>query len=175
MEEGIDVEESLVVFAVEGFYHVEFEEAEFAVGDDEEVAAAAGGVEEFEGGEFVVEGGEFSGLGFDGFEFGAEVVEEEGADELHDVAFGGVVGADLTAFLGLHGGLEELAEDGGGDFGPLEAGAIEEGFALAGGEFGELEFFGEELAVDVGEGGEVGGEIGRALVGGFVEDLEEAG
>lgn len=172
-EEFGDVEEALVFVGVERFEEIEFEKAEFAVGDDEEVAAAAGGVEEFEGGEFVVKGGEFFLFRFDGFEFGAEVIEEEGADDFQDVAFGGVVGADLAAFLGLHGGLEEGAEDGGGDFGPLEAGAIEECFALAGGEVGEAEGFLEEFAVDVGEGGEVFGEVGVALVFGGVEDLEE--
>ena len=160
-KEGGDVEEG-IEFRVEGFENIEFEGAEFTIGDDEEIAAAASGVEETERREFVMESGELLLAGLDGRKFRAEVVEKEGADELHNVAFGGVVGADLATFLGQHGGLEKRAEDGGGDFGPLETGTIEESLALAGSESGEAERFAEEFTIDIGEGENILGEVGVA-------------
>ena len=104
----------------------EFQLAQFAVGDDEEVAAAAGGIEEAELGQLVVElvqarGAAGGAVGLDGLELGAEVVEEQGADEFEDVLLRGVVRADLAAFLAVHDRLEERAEDGGGDGFPAEA------------------------------------------------------
>ncbi len=158
----------------------EFELAQFAVGDDEEVAAAAGGVEEGELAEFVVEGleaGEAAGgfIGTGGIELGTEFIEEEGADEFEDVFFGRVVGTDLASLGGIHDALEEGSEDGGGDAGPLEGAGFEQLAAHEGVKIGEGDALGEEGAVDVGEGGEVFIEVGLALVFGGVEDIEEAG
>ena len=105
----------------------EFEQAQFAVGDDEEVAAAAGGVEECELAEFLVKVLQArlrrGAVVFDAFEFGAQVVEEQGADDFEDVALAGVVRADLAPLLGLHHGLKERAEDGGRDARPVETAA----------------------------------------------------
>lgn len=50
-EEVVEIEKWLDLAAFDGvvfFEYFYFEESEFSVGDDEEVAAAAGGVEEFE-------------------------------------------------------------------------------------------------------------------------------
>ena len=65
-------------FVFEGFGDdVVFKGADAVVGNDKEVAAAAGRVEELQILDFLVEGGEFFGFvafeGFDGFEFGAQV------------------------------------------------------------------------------------------------------
>lgn len=76
--------------------------------------------------------------------FGAEVVEEEGADDLEDVGLGGVVRADLAAGAGFHDALEERAEDGGRDARPVEAGGFEQGFAHGGIEVGDGQRLGEE-------------------------------
>jgi len=168
--------------AVEGAEDVEFEGAEFAVGHNEEIAAAAGGVEEAEARDAVVKfvevGLSFAGgggLGEDFGQLGAEVVEEEGVDDAADVFLGGVVGAFGAAFAGFHDALKERAEDAGGDARPVKAAALEEGDAVRGGGVGEVEAFGEEAAVDVGEGAVVGGEVRGARGGGGVEHLEEAG
>ena len=76
-----------------------FESAEGQKSLGEEVSGAAGGVEEGEGGEFLLEGeeggvalagdGDFEG----GVQFGAEGVEEERGDDFVDVLDGGVVHA----------------------------------------------------------------------------------
>ena len=96
---------------------------------------------------------------------GAEVVEEQGADDFKDVLFRRVVRADLPAFLAVHHGLEERAEDGGGDGFPAEAAAGEQAVAHVGVELGEFETLGKEFAVDVGELAEFFVEVALALRG----------
>ena len=151
--------------------------AQLAVGDDEEVAAAARGVEEAEGGNLFLEGEEaFASANLEGLgagELGAEVVEEEGADDLEDVALGGVVRADLPAFLRLHHRLKEGAEDSGGDARPVEGATREELRAHGRGESGEGEALAVEVAIDVGELEQVGVEVLLAAVFGRVEHVEE--
>ena len=41
-----------------------------------------------------------------------EIVEKQRTDDLHDVAFAGVVGADLPSLAGLHDRLEQGPEYG---------------------------------------------------------------
>ena len=82
--------------------------------------------------------------------------------------------ADLAALARFHDGLEEGAEDGGGDARPIEAGANEQGVAHVPVEVGEVEALGEEGAVDVAEAGEILVEVPLALLLGRVEDAEEA-
>jgi hypothetical protein len=70
-----------------------FEPAQLAVGDDEKVPAAAGRIEEGEPGEPFVERLQLRPPptvlpGLEAVELGAQVVEEQGLDDLHDVLFG---------------------------------------------------------------------------------------
>ena len=55
----------------------DFQQAQLAVGDDEEIAAAAGGVEEAEAGELFVEASQFGFVALGALEFRAQVVEEQ--------------------------------------------------------------------------------------------------
>ena len=57
-----NVEELFGVVPVKLLQHVHFEAAQFAVGDEEEVAASTGGVEERERGDLLVEGREADNL-----------------------------------------------------------------------------------------------------------------
>ena len=66
---------------------------------------------------------------FDLLEFGAEVVQEKGPDDFHDIFLGGVVSAKLAAFRGLHDFLEKRTENGGGDFFPAETAGTEQSIA----------------------------------------------
>src|SRR6185437_9169999 len=80
----------------------EFEGAQFAIGDDEEVAAAAGEVEKFETREARAEVGEAGlaarrAVGADGFKLSTKIIEEERLDDLEDVALGCVMRAELAA------------------------------------------------------------------------------
>ena len=154
-----DVEVEGELLAVVGAEEIEFEGAEFAVGDDEKIAAAAGGIEETQRRELLVklsEGFGFRGGGAELGEFGFEVVEEERVEDAADIFLGGVVGAFGAALLLVHHALEEGAEDGGRDAAPVETAAGEEGGAVTGAHVGDIESLGEEAAVDVGEGGELG-------------------
>ena len=78
-------------------------------------------------------------------------IQKQRADEFQDVLFARVVRAEVVAGLFVHHALEHRAEDGGGDFRPVERGAVENGLAHFGGERGDRQHFGEQSAVDVGE------------------------
>lgn len=167
----------LLLAGVEFEEDFQFQGAQLAVGDDEEIATATGGVEEAQGGDLFLEGDEalaFADLEFfRAVELGAEVVEEQGADDFEDVALGGVVRADPPAFLRIHHRLKERAEDGGRDGVPFKSATGEELRAHGAGERGQREAFGKEQAVDVGELEQVGSEMFLAAVFGGVEHLEQ--
>src|ERR1022692_130883 len=108
-------------------------------------------------------------VSLDALELGAEVVEEQGADDFEDVLLRRVVPANLAAFLAFHDCLEERAEDSGGDGFPAEGAAGEQAVTHVRGELGEFDVIGEKLAVDVGELAEFLVEIALALRGVGVE------
>jgi hypothetical protein len=101
---------------------------QLAIGNHKKVAAAASGVTELEPGQLVVELHQVRPLSPRLVEFRPQVVEEQGADQLHDVPLGRVVGPDLTAATGAglasHDGLEKGTEHGGADLGPLKLGCV---------------------------------------------------
>jgi hypothetical protein len=114
---------------LQAFHDGELEVSQFAVGDDDEVAAAAGGVHVADAAELVAELAQPVGFvlaeGLDVFELGAELVEEERVEGLEDVLFGGVVLAELPAGLGVAHGLEHRAEDGWADGLPVPVARVE--------------------------------------------------
>jgi hypothetical protein len=77
--QGGDVEQAarLAAFAEQQFDDFVFEAAQFAVGNDQEVAAAAGGVEKGERGQFVVQRLQAGLAVAGGGEFGAQVVHAQ--------------------------------------------------------------------------------------------------
>lgn len=93
-------------------------------------------------------------------------MEKGGLDEAFDVGAGGVVCSEFVAVAGVKGALEEGAEDGGFDLGPiLGSGMEEEGdlFAVE----GEGRRVLEEAAVEVrdlddGFSSDDGGEVGAS-------------
>ena len=109
------------------------------------------------------------------FKFGAEVVQEQRADDFEDVAFAGVMRADLAALSVIHDGLKERAENGGRDARPILARAAEQGVAHVAVEIGKAEMFVEQVAVDVREGGERFIEVCLAIFRRGVEDFKEPG
>ena len=92
-----------------------------------------------------------------------------------DVAFAGVVRANLAALLVIHDGLEERAEDGGRDARPVLARAAEQRVAHVTVEIGKAEVLAEQVAVDVGKLREGFIEVLLALVRRRVEDFKEPG
>ena len=106
--------------------HFDLEQTQFPVGDDQEIAAPAGWIEEVQRGQPLAEGLEFGApaavrVRLQSGEGRFQLVEEERLDHFQDVLFGGVVRAPGAAFPLVHHGLEEGAEDGGRDPGPVEA------------------------------------------------------
>ena len=133
--------------------------------------------------------------GLHGDVLAAEGDEDDGLDDAHDGALIGVVGAELSALVGVEAALEEGAEDGGLNLGPVEVGGVgddgevvfverEDLGAVEEAAVEPLDAVGAEPAVLVGHGaeecGEAGGEVGGFVAGAgdeFGEEVagEEAG
>ena len=136
---------------------VHLEEAQCLVGDDEEVAAAAGGVEKFhaahaqaqlmaaldDGAAVVKEFARADGTHVEEFLltpvegeqariFGPQAVHEERVDDLHDVGHAGIVHTLLGAHVGIDHGLDHRAEDVGIDVFPVEVATFEDDAACLG-------------------------------------------
>ena len=82
--EGVHVDERKMLdvefplrAGVEQLEDFDFQQSQFAIGDDEEVAAAARRVEEAELRELLVEAPQFGFVALDALEFGAQIVEEK--------------------------------------------------------------------------------------------------
>ena len=117
---------------LEGVEDFGFEAFEVVEGHVEEIAGAAGGVEDAEFAQAAMEsaddiggfGGFFltfqrEGGGFHGVPLGAEGFDDDGEDEAFDVGARGVVGAELVAFVRIKRALQQGAEDGGLDVAPI--------------------------------------------------------
>ena len=177
LRESGDVEDALLLARIKLAQDIDFELAQFAIGDDEEVAAAAGGIEEGEAGQLFVQGLKRLRLAaterFRAGELRVKVVQKERLDELQDVLFGGVVRARGAAFLLVHDGLEERTENGRRDRLPFELAGLYQGEAHGSVESGGAQALGEEIAIDVGELVQVFIERLVTLVFRRVQHLEE--
>ena len=143
-----------------------FQKAHFAVGDDEEVAAAAGGVEDVYLLDVFDKFFQLLGISLRLAVLFFEAVEKQGVDGAADVFLAGVVFAEGAAAGGFplfavcgrrigafHDVLKQRAEDVGRDVGPVYFAAFEQGAAhlAVEGEFASAAVLGEEFAVDVGK------------------------
>ena len=155
-----------------GAQHLQLQQTQFAVADDEEISAAAGGVEKREAAQFFVELEQTVAVVFGLFELGAQVIQKQWTDQLEDVFLTGVVRAQVAAGLGVHDALEQAAKDGGADGRPVERACIEQRLAHGGGEISHGQRFFKQLAVDVGKGGQLRIERGAALGLRCVEHLK---
>ncbi len=173
----------LPALAEQQFNDFVFQAAQFAVGDDQKVAAAAGGIEKGQRGELVVQGLQPGFAVAGGGEFVAQVVHAQGAEYAQDVAFAGVVRAEFAAAglaalvrgMRFEHALEHGAENGRGNARPVEVDAAHEHGAQFGVEGGDAGALGKQAAVDIGEGAQVVVERGLALVFGGVEHVEQFG
>lgn len=93
--------------------HLDFKQTQFAVGDDEEISATAGGVEEFKSAQLFMKLPEHVLAVANLLELRAESVHEKRIDDLLNVSLRRVVTARLPALLGIHDALEERTKDGG--------------------------------------------------------------
>ena len=132
--------------------------AQFPIGDDQEIAATAGRIEELHLAQPLLKGSQF-GAAFSlarpqTVEFRSQIVEKQWPDHLHNVLLGDVVGALGAALGGFHHGLEERPEDGGRDGLPVEAAGVDQRRPHLSVEIGNDKPCREQIAVDIGEAGE---------------------
>ena len=152
------------------------------VGLGEEVVAAGGRVEKRQLGELLLEDAQLGVarplhlLALDGGKLGLQVVQEQRVDDLVYVLHAGVVHAPRPAGIGIEGALEGGAEDGGADVLPVEPGR-RLGQQILPDLLCELRdddaLVGEQPAVDVREGEQLGVLVRIAQVVGRVQDAEQ--
>ena len=134
------------------FVDLVFNLAHFAVGDDEKVATAAGGVKHADAGKAFAQVEQFDFVAARVGEFGADVVEEERVEHFEDVGHAGVVHAEFAAFFFVGDRLDHRAEDVRVDFRPVEQADLQQVGAGGAGEAGNDRRVAEKAAIDVGEG-----------------------
>ena len=170
-----------------GAHHLVLQAAQREVGLGQEVARAAGGVEEGHSGYALLKGQQLPtattrfGDGFEVVKLVAQPVEEERVDDAVNVLHRGVVHAARATRFGVEGTLKHGAEDGRRDAAPVESlrGVDHQRMNDFGTELGHLPgvglhgLIGEEPAVDIGQRRKLA-LIRVALVVRRVEDTEEA-
>ena len=171
-----DVAPALAEF-LGGAQHLDFDPPQFAVADDEEIAATAGGIEERESREFFLELEQLVLVALDLVELRPQLVEEQRADQLEDVRFAGVVRAELAAAVArveFDHGLKHGAENGRRDRAPVHRAQLDQQAAHFRVEHRRVEAFLEQAAIHVGKGGEDFGQGLLAAVGRRAEHDEQA-
>ena len=155
---------------------LDFQQPHFPVGDDEEVAAAARGIEEYYAPELRLELPErrepATALAHP-LELGAQVVHEQRLDHLEDILLGRVVRSLRPAFHRIHHRLEQRTEDSGREFRPVEAAGVQQRPTHRRVERERPQVPLEEFAVDIGKPRQVLIEGCGALVLRRVEHLEQ--
>lgn len=158
----------------DGPHHFEVEQAQFPVGDHEEIPAATSRVEEAQLVQLKPEGRQLLLVLPHRLELLPQFIEEQRFDEAQDVLFGGVVCAEATAFGGGQHLLEQRAEDFGADAGPVELATFEQPLAEARIAWWRLGHrHAEQSAVHVGEGLQFLRQGFAALLGRRVQYLEQ--
>ena len=118
--------EQLGAVLVQGAQDIQFQHAQFPVGDHQEVAAAAGRVKEFQPGQALMKLGQPFPLVFDPVEFGPQLVQEQRPDQLEDVLFRGVVRPEMAPLLLIHDRLEQRPEDRRRNPAPVQGAAVKQ-------------------------------------------------
>ena len=159
--------------------HVDLQRPKLAVGDDQEVAAAARGVEEPQRAELVPEPPQIGHCAavpasLQPPELGPQVVEEQRLDHLQDVLLGRVMSPLGAALSRLHDRLEQRPEDRRRDRRPVELSRVEQCSAHLGIEVRDADRSVEQFAVHVREPRQVLVQLRLPPVGRRVEYLEQA-
>ena len=159
------------------FEHLDFQGPQLAVGDDEKVAAATGRIKKAQLAEPLLKGNQFGNAAavtarLETAKLRPQFVEKQRLNDLEYVLFGGVVCALLPALVLVHYRLKKRAKNRRGDVGPIEVASVDEPLAHSGIKRRNEQRVAEQVAVDVGEAGEVFVEGFGAAVFGRVEHLE---
>ena len=133
--------------------HLDLQFAQLPVGDDQEVAAAAGRIEEAHLAQALLEAQQIrpptpAALRADTLKFRAQLIEEERLDHLEDVLLGRVMSADRAAVVRVHHRLKQRPEDRRRDPRPVEPRRLDQQPAQRRVEVGRSDPLLEEIAVD---------------------------
>ena len=157
---------------------VQLQAAQLTVGDDKEVAATTGRIEEAQSGEALLQITQFVSLPdlqtSEVLELRPHAIEEQRADKFENVGLAGVVRADLAALFLVHDALEQGTEDGGTNTFPAEVRRLEQRVAHGGGEIGKLQLLGKEITIHIRELALVFLQSSLAFILRRVEDAKEA-
>ena len=121
------------------------------VGDDEEIAGAAGRVEHPDPRHALAQVQQHAGIVAGLLKLRAQVVEEQRIEHFQDVRHAGVVHAERAAFLVLRDRLDHRAEDVRVDLCPVEAADVEQVGARDPAEARHVHAAGEQPAIHVGK------------------------
>ncbi len=124
----------------------------FLIGDDEEIAGAAGRVEHPDPRHAPAQVEQRAGIVARLLEARAQVVEEQRIKHFQDIRNAGVVHAQRAALLVLGDRLDHRAENVGVDLRPVEAADVEEIGARDAAEARHIQAAGKQPAVHIGEG-----------------------
>ena len=174
----VDADELLHIDAelaglVRGAQHVQFQQAQFAVADDQKIAAAAGRVKKRQPPQLLVKLGEPVLVAFDPRKLGPQRIQKQRLDQLEDVFLAGVMRAQVAPRLVVHDALEQAAENRRADRRPVQRARVKQRLAHGGAEVGHRQQLFKQLAVDVGKGSDLLVERLAAPGFGRVQRLKE--
>ena len=145
-----------LLVAILGAQRFQFQPPDFAVGDHQKVAAAAGRIKKGQPGQLFLKAGQIlfpaRAAAHDLGQFRLQIVQKQRADDFQDIGFGGVMGALGPAFLGIHDRLEQRTENGGRNLGPIVPRRIQQQGQHLAIELGQPQPVTKQPAVDIGEG-----------------------
>ena len=134
---------------VVGPQHLQLQLAQFAVADDQEVAAPTGRVKKRQLAQLFVKFKQLVAVAFDPLKLGVQFVQKQGLDQLEDVGLRRVVRTQVAAGFLVHDALEQAAKNRRADGRPVERTGVQQGFAHGGAEVGHGQGFFKQAAVDV--------------------------
>ena len=141
-----------VVAAIPRPQRIQFQPPQFAIGNHEEVAAAAGGVEDPHAAQAPEQRIEPPRIPARRRQFGPQRVQEKRVQAFQDVLFGRVVLAAPPALRAILDGLEQAAENGGRDAGPIDLAAFQQRGAHGGIGFRHRAGGSEQPTIHIGKG-----------------------
>ena len=151
------------------------QQAQFAVGYHQEVAAAAARVQKAQLLQAQVQGVEAGAALAGGGQLLAQLIEKQALNHLQDIGLRGVVRPQVAPLHGVGHALKQRAEDGRRNPRPVEVRAPNELLAQGRVEARKREELREQAAVHVGQLGEGGGQVALAGGGGLVEHRKPFG
>ncbi len=145
-----------LLVAILGLERFQFQGADFAIGDDQKIAAPAGGIEKGQPRQLVLKFAQRPVPAClardDGGQFRFQIIQKQRPDDLHDIGFGGVMRALRPPFLRVHHRLEQRPENGGRYARPVVPRRVQQMIAHRLGEMRGADTLGEQAAIHIGKG-----------------------